>query len=101
MSNNHPEYNRKEVQKWGRAVIRLRNNGSFKDLLSAEIKQSPYTLQDIAESLGITRGSISKWKSGESYPAVHLLWRLCQMLHPEQNTIGAYIIYTQKINAER
>jgi len=102
MSNdNHTEYNRDDQRQWGRTILRLRESGTFAQLLSAEIAHSKLTVREIAEHCQTSSASINKWKGGDVYPAVHFLWRLAKILHPEHNTIGAYMIYTHKINAER
>lgn len=92
---------RQEIKDWGRTVVRLRKEGAFADLISAEIAVSDLTVKEIAAACKTSSSSINKWKGGLVYPAVHYLWRLAKCLHPEANAIGAYIIYTQKINAER
>ena len=92
---------RLEIKEWGRTVARLRKEGAFADLLNAEIAVSDLTVKEIAAACNTSSASINKWKGGQVYPAVHYLWRLAKCLHPESNTIGAYMIYTQKINAER
>ena len=92
---------RQNIKDWGRTVVRLRKQGSFADLLNAEIAVSKLTIKEIAAACKTSSASINKWKSGEAYPAVHYLWRLAKCLHAESNMIGAYILYTQKINAER
>jgi len=92
---------RREIKEWGRTVVRLRKQGSFSKLLNAEIKACNLTVKEIAAACNTSSASINKWKGGEVYPAVHYLYRLAKCLHPEANTIGAYILYTTKINAER
>jgi transcriptional regulator with XRE-family HTH domain len=92
---------RKEIKEWGRTVTRLRKNGTFADLIKAEIAVSDLTVKEIAAVCNTSSASINKWKGGEVFPAVHFLYRLAKCLHPEANTIGAYMLYTTKINAER
>ena len=92
---------RQEIKKWGRTVVRLRKQGLFSELLNAEIKVSDLTVKEIAAACNTSSASVNKWKGGEVYPAVHYLFRLAKCLHSERNTIGAYIFYTTKINAER
>ena len=92
---------RKQIKEWGRTVVRLRKQGRFCDLINAEIKVSDLTVKEIAAACKTSSASINKWKVGEVYPAVHYLYRLAKCLHPETNTIGAYLLYTTKINSER
>ena len=92
---------RQEIKDWGRTVVRLRREGSFADLLHAEIKVSHLTVKEIAAACNTSSASINKWKSGEVYPAVHYLYRLAKCLHPGSDVSCAYLLYTQKINAER
>jgi transcriptional regulator with XRE-family HTH domain len=92
---------RQEIKEWGRTVTRLRKNGTFAELINAEIKVSDLTVKEIAAVCNTSSASINKWKGGEVFPAVHFLYRLAKCLHPEANTIGAYMLYTTKINAER
>jgi len=97
----HPDYDRKDVQQWGRTIIRLRNNGTFGALITAEIEHSGLSVAHIARELGCSREAVNKWRNGTSWPRVDLLWELTQIIHAEVNVIGAYIIYTKKIAAER
>lgn len=92
---------RKEIKEWGRTVTRLRKNGTFAELIKAEIAASDLTVKEIAAVCNTSSASINKWKGGEVFPAVHFLYRLAKCLHPEANTIGAYMLYTTKINTER
>lgn len=92
---------RKAIKDWGRTVVRLRKQGSFADLLNAEIKVSKFTVKEIAALCNTSSASINKWKGGEVYPAVHYLYRLAKCLHPVTDVSGAYMLYTMKINAER
>lgn len=92
---------RQEIKEWGRTVVRLRKQGTFAELINAEIKVSDLTVKEIAAACNTSSASINKWKGGEVYPAVHYLWRIAKCLHAETDTIGAYMLYTQKINAER
>lgn len=91
---------RQEIKDWGRTVTRLRKNGTFADLIKAEIKVSDFKVKEIAAVLNTSSASINKWKGGEVFPAVHFLYRLAECLHPE-DTLSAYMLYTSKINAER
>ena len=92
---------RQEIKDWGRTVVRLRREGSFADLLHAEIKASHLTVKEIAAACNTSSASINKWKGGEVYPAVHYLYRLAKCLHPAEDVSSAYMLYTMKINAER
>ena len=92
---------RQEIKDWGRTVVRLRREGSFADLLHAEIKVSDLTVKEIAAVCRTSSASVNKWKVGEVYPAAHYLYRLARCLHPVDQYWDAYKLYTLKINAER
>lgn len=92
---------RQQIKDWGRTVIRLRREGSFAELLHAEIKISPLTVKEIAAICKTSSASINKWKCGDVYPAAHYLYRLARCLHPIEDYWNAYKLYTLKINAER
>lgn len=92
---------RQAIKDWGRTVVRLRKQGSFADLLNAEIKVSKFTVKEIAALCNTSSASINKWKGGEVYPAVHYLYRLAKCLHPVTDVSSAFMLYTMKINAER
>ena len=92
---------RQQIKDWGRTVVRLRREGSFADLLHAEIKVSHLTVKEIAAACNTSSASVNKWKAGEVYPAAHLLYRLARCLHPPEDVSSAYMLYTMKINAER
>ena len=101
----HEEYDREEVKRWGRQVLRARNSGTFAETIFHEIAQSDLTIDQIAEACDTTRGSVNKWKAkegyGECYPNVCHLWALTMILHNEVNVIGAYLLYTKKIYTEK
>jgi len=101
MPDQHPEYNRQEVKKWGRTILRLRKTGTFCQLIDAEIDHCQLTVSEIAEICNTTRDNVYKWRNGKSYPVVHNLWHLAHAIHGESNCLGAYLIYTKMIVAER
>ena len=95
---------RQEIKEWGRTVARLRKEGSFADLLHAEIKVSDLTVKEIAAACNTSSASVNKWKCDipkqHVYPAAHSLYRLARCLHPVDYW-DHYKLYTLKINAER
>jgi len=94
-------YEREEVKEWGRTICRLRKDGKFHELISAEINVCNLTVSEIATACQTTRATVNKWKFGKAYPQVHFLWRLSKVLHSEVNSLGAFIIYVTKIDDER
>jgi len=43
--------------------------------------QSKRTLEDVAEIIDVSRQSVSKWESGESYPDIEKCVRLAKLYH--------------------
>ena len=101
MEQTMQEYKRQTVKDWGRTVARLRESGSFADLISAEIAVSDLTVKQIASACNTSSASINKWKAGIVYPATHYLYRLAKCLHPKEEVLNMYLLYTLKIDAER
>lgn len=56
----------------------------FSDELIIAIKMSGVSVAEMAEDIGCSRAVIHKWMAGNSYPAVHHLWRLCMCLGIEE-----------------
>ena len=50
-------------------------------LISAARKEKSLTQKQLAEKLGITDKSISKWERGISFPDVSIVEELCQLLN--------------------
>ena len=44
-------------------------------------KKENITQEQLAEQLGVSRQSISKWESDSSYPEMEKLLQLCKMFH--------------------
>lgn len=91
---------RQATKEWGRTVLRLRKEGTFAELLKAEINVSPYSARQVSESLKVSLASVNKWKAGDSYPLTHLVYRLSRLLHSD-NWIEALVRYNQMIDKER
>jgi transcriptional regulator with XRE-family HTH domain len=53
-------------------------------MMQAAIANSEFTIEDIADAIGISKNGISKWISGDTHPTVPSLLRLCKMLYPIQ-----------------
>ena len=49
---------------------------TFGDKLSALRREQNYTQEQLAELLGVSRQSVSKWESGAAYPETEKLIRL-------------------------
>lgn len=52
----------------------------FKDKLAAQRKQNNYSQEQLADMVGISRQSVSKWETGESYPDMAKIIQLCKIL---------------------
>ena len=66
---------------WARDKYEAINNPRFARLIQMDIAESDFTIEDIADTIGITKNAISKWISGDSHPTCPYLVRLCQMLY--------------------
>lgn len=44
-------------------------------------KQKNITQEQLAEQLEVSRQSVSKWESGQSYPEMEKLLQICSMFH--------------------
>ena len=53
---------------------------AFGDNLSKSRKKAGLSQEELAEKMGITRQTISKWETGASVPDVEELQRLCAAL---------------------
>lgn len=73
---------------------------TFAIQLAKDIRQSKYTIREVAQRCGTSSASVNKWKAGEVFPAAHYLYRMAQILH-EDTFLVEFIRYTQLINKER
>lgn len=55
-------------------------NGTFGDNLAKARKKAGLSQEELAEKMGLTRQTISKWETGASAPDVEELQRLCAAL---------------------
>lgn len=114
MLNTSNRKHRELIKEYGRAhAKRLLAGAGFAATLHAAVDTSGYTRQQLAESIGVTKGALDKWLNGTQYPAVHLLWRLCIFVHPDYDPEGNVIpsgtkhatealqAYAQQISLER
>lgn len=53
---------------------------TLKDNLNYYLKNSPLSQKEIADQLGISKGSITNWLSGFNSPNIETLAKLCQIL---------------------
>lgn len=101
MINNNDKTHRTLVREYGRRVAKqILIGAGFANHLHAAVDASEYTRQRLATEIGCSKAALDKWLSGQQYPAVHYLWRICVAIHPNQ-TIMAYVGYTIKISLER
>lgn len=54
---------------------------SFSENLQCLRKQRNITQEQLAEQLDVSRQSVSKWESGQSYPEMEKLLQICNMFH--------------------
>lgn len=60
---------------------------SFAENLLFLRKQKDITQEQLAESLEVSRQSVSKWESGQSYPEMEKLLQICSMFHCNMDTL--------------
>lgn len=60
---------------------------SFTENLQYLRKQKELTQEQLAEQLDVSRQSVSKWESGQSYPEMEKLLQLCSMFHCSMDTL--------------
>ena len=51
----------------------------FGDNLKSLRKSKKYSQEDLAEKVGVSRQSVSKWETGESYPEMNNILELCKI----------------------
>lgn len=66
---------------WAREKYQAIKNPRFARLIQKDIAESDFTIEDIADTIGITKNAISKWISGDSHPTCPYLVRFCKMLY--------------------
>jgi len=66
---------------WARQKYQAIKNPQFSRMIQKDIAESDFTIEDIADTIGITKNAISKWISGDSHPTCPYLVRLCKMLY--------------------
>ncbi len=59
----------------------------FSDKLAKMRKANNLSQEQLAEQLGVTRQSISKWESGDSYPDMARIIEICKILNCKLNDI--------------
>lgn len=52
----------------------------LKENLNYYLKNSPLSQKEIADQLGISKGSITNWLAGSNSPSIETLAKLCQIL---------------------
>lgn len=60
---------------------------NFGDNLKNIRKQKKISQEELAEKLGVSRQSISKWETGENYPSMTNIMCLCDIFHCKINDI--------------
>ena len=60
---------------------------SFSENLQFYRQQGGLTQEQLAETLGVSRQSVSKWESGQSYPEMEKLLALCELFRCDLDTL--------------
>lgn len=60
---------------------------AFSDNLQFLRSRQGQTQEQLAEALEVTRQSVSKWESGQSYPEMDTLLRICELYHVDLDTL--------------
>lgn len=60
---------------------------SFGENLQYLRKQKEITQEQLSEQLEVSRQSVSKWESGQSYPEMEKLLQICSMFHCNMDTL--------------
>ncbi|MDO4500288.1 MAG: helix-turn-helix transcriptional regulator [Erysipelotrichaceae bacterium] len=60
---------------------------NFSEKLAAKRKANNLSQEQLADAVGVTRQSVSKWESGESYPDMAKIIQLCKILNCSLNDI--------------
>ena len=60
---------------------------SFAENLQFLRKQKNITQEQLAEQLEVSRQSVSKWESGQSYPEMEKLLQICSMFHCNMDSL--------------
>lgn len=60
---------------------------NFSEKLSIQRKTNNLSQEQLADAIGVTRQSVSKWESGESYPDMAKIIQLCKILNCSLNDI--------------
>lgn len=50
-------------------------------------KTAKMSQEKLAEKVGVTRQSVSKWENGESYPEMEKIMKLCNIFHCKINDL--------------
>jgi len=71
----------------------------FAGWLAGNVRASEYTRQEIADHIGVSKAAVDKWMSGDQYPRVVPLFRLCSLLWPSDRD-AKFLIATGMIERE-
>ena len=81
-----PKINKKQLKIGGTQpveIIQLRHERrkimNLSDNLKKIRKENNLSQEDLAEKLGVSRQSVSKWESGSAYPEMDKVLQLCKM----------------------
>ncbi len=81
MSTNKSDLNKMDSGKSGFGKM------NFAENLQYLRKQKNITQEQLAERLEVSRQSVSKWESGQSYPEMEKLLQMCDMFHCDLNIL--------------
>ena len=63
------------------------NQYNIGNYIANKRKQKNYTQEQLAELLGVSNKTISKWENGESYPEMDKILKLCNIFHCKINDL--------------
>ena len=59
----------------------------FKKTLELAAKKKGISQENLAEKVGVSRQSVSKWETGETYPEMNNILELCKIFHCNINDL--------------
>lgn len=90
-----------EAERYIREKYAILGYVPFSTRLETAIKISGLSLRVLGYEVGTSASAIHRWVTGENYPAVHYLWRLCQVLFCSKEATEKFLEWTLTINRER
>ena len=66
-------------------------------VILAQRKRQGWTQEDLAARIGVSKGAVSKWETGQSYPDLPLVPRLAALFHI---TVDELLDYRPQLSRE-